>query len=72
MRRSGVEQDGDATRWARQGREEARQSRLEVGMEPSPWPELGRGLQRRQLRPQVCGQSPHRLVEPVVEPIIMG
>ena len=65
MRRSGVEQDGDATRWALHRRQEARQARLEVGMEPVPWAELGRGLQRRQLRPQICGQSPHRLVDPI-------
>ena len=26
---------------------------------------LGRGLQRRKLHPQICGQSPHRLVDPV-------
>ena len=74
MRLFGVEQDGSAVRppssidaalWALQGREEARQARLEVGMEPLPWAELGRGLQRRQLRPQVCGQRPHRLVDPV-------
>ena len=65
MCRHGVKQNGDAMLWAQQGRPEARQSRLEVGMEPLPRTDLGRGLQRRQLRPWVCGQSPHRLVDPV-------
>ena len=63
MRRPVVEQDGDATRWALHGREEAPQLRLEVGMEPLPWAELS--LPAPQASPEVCGQSSQRVVNPV-------